>query len=138
MDGNTVMETTEQARAFFRNDRFATDNGMQIELAELRHSVITLALDERHLNAVGGVMGGVYCTLADFACAVASNFGTGTGLYVSADAHIGFLNACRGKELTAEAVCVKSGAKLSFYEVSVTDELGTDVVKASFTMFRVK
>lgn len=137
MDRDTVMETTRDAQEFFQHDRFAAENGMRIEEASLRHSLIRLEVGDRHKNAVGGLMGGVVCTIADFACAVASNFGTGTGQYVSADAHISFLNACKGKTISAEAVCVKHGKKLSFYEVEIADELGTPVAKASFTMYRI-
>ena len=132
------METVADARAFFSGDRFASDAGMTIETASVRHAVIRLPLDDRHRNAMGGLMGGVVAAMADFACAVASNFGTGTGQYVTADAHISFLNACRGKELTAEAVCVKHGGKLSFYEVSVRDDTRTKVANAAFTMCRVR
>ena len=138
MTDDIIMETTADARAFFRQDRYAAMSGMTVEEASLRHAVIGLRLNETHRNAVGGLMGGVLCTMADFACAVASNFGTGTGSYVSADAHISFLNACKGETLTAEAMCVKQGSRLSFYEVSVTDELKTPVARASFTMYRVR
>jgi uncharacterized domain 1 len=138
MDDRFQMETTQQAREFFQKDRFASDNGMTIAEASLRHSVIKLQVNDSHLNAVGSLMGGVICTMADFACAVASNFGTGTGLFVSTDAHISFLSASKGKELTAEAVCVKHGNRLSFFEVPITDELGTLAAKASFTMCRIK
>ena len=137
MTGDIIMENTAQAREFFRQDRYAAMSGMTVEEASLRHAVIGLRLNETHMNAMGGLMGGVICTMADFACAVASNFGTGTGAYVSADAHIGFLNACKGKSLTAEATCIKQGSRLSYYEVSVTDELETPVARASFTMCRV-
>ena len=138
MTDEIQMDTLEQARAYFSKDRFATDSGMYIERAEPGHAVIKLKPDERHENATGHVMGGVLFTMADFACAVAGNFGTGTGLFVSADAHISFLSACRGRELTAEAVCLKRGARLAFYEVRVTDELETMVARASVTMCRVK
>lgn len=138
MDDEFQIKTAQQARDFFQKDRFASDSGMTIAEASLRHSVIKLQINDSHLNAVGSLMGGVIFTMADFACAVASNFGTETGFSVSVDAHISFLSATQGKELTAEAVCVKHGSRLSFFEVSITDELKTAVAKASFTMYRVK
>lgn len=137
MTGDVIMENTAQARDFFGQDRYAAMCGMTVEEASLRHAEIGLRLNETHLNAMGGLMGGVLCTMADFACAVASNFGTGTGVYVSADAHISFLNACKGESLTAEATCVKQGSRLSFYEVSITDDLKTPVARASFAMCRI-
>ena len=137
MTEDVKMETLEDAREFFGNDRFAKNAGMTIEEVGIRHSVIKLTLGDEHLNAVDALMGGVVCTMADFACAVASNFGTGTGQYVSSDAHVSFVNACRGKELTAEAVCIKSGRKLSYYEVAINDDTKTLIAKASVTMYRV-
>ena len=134
-----IMELTtlEQARAFFEKDRFATEAGMTIEAAAPGRAVIRLTLTKAHRNAMGFPMGGVLCTMADFACAVASNFGAGTGLHVSADANISFLNPCRGKVLTAEATCVKPGKRLSWYEVNIRDDLETLLVKATFTMCTV-
>ncbi len=134
----TAMELTtlEAARTFFQGDRFATGSGMTIEDAAPGRSLIRLTLTERHLNARGFLMGGVPLAMADFACAVASHYGPDAGLWVSADAHVSFLNPCKGKTLYAEAVCLKRGKKLSFYEVTIRDELDTTVTKAAFTMCR--
>ena len=134
MDSGIVLETLEQARAFFQKDRFAAGSGMTIEDVAPGRALVSLALADRHRNAVGGVMGGVPLTMADFACAVASHYGPGAGQWVSADAHVSFLNACRGRELIAEATCLKRGKKLAWYEVLIRDELDTPVAKATFTM----
>lgn len=131
----TPITTLEQARTFFAQDRYATDNGMTIEDAAPGFSRIRLELTERHRNAVGGVMGGVQLTMADFACAVASNYGPDARPHVSLDAHISFQSACRGGVLFAEAKAVKTGRSVSFYEVAITDDTGRLVAKAEFTMF---
>ena len=128
------LTTLEAARAFFQGDRFAAGSGMTIEEVAPGRALISLALTDRHRNAVGGVMGGVPLTMADFACAVASHYGPGAGQWVSADAHVSFLNACRGRELIAEATCLKRGKKLAWYEVLIRDEMGNAVAKAAFTM----
>ncbi len=138
MQNGIELNTLEQARNFFSGDRFAADSGMSIAEAEKGRALIRLELDERHQNAMGGLMGGVLLTIADFACAVASHFGQADKAFVSADAHMQFLSGCRGKCLLAEAVCVKQGAKLAFYEVTITDELETPLAHASFTMCRVR
>ena len=131
------LTTLEAARAFFQGDRFAAGSGMTIEAAAPGRSLIRLSLTEAHLNACGFLMGGVPLTMADFACAVAAHYGRDAGLWVSADAHVSFLNPCKGRTLTAEAVCLKRGKKLSYYEVNIRDERDTDVAKAAFTMCRV-
>ncbi|MCR5041688.1 MAG: PaaI family thioesterase [Clostridia bacterium] len=138
MTGETKIDTLEQARAFFRNDRFATVNGMTIEDAGPDRAVVRLELNETHYNAVGGVMGGVMFTLADFACAVASNFGTDTGVFVSTGADISYLRGTKGSVLTAEAVCIKKGRNIKVYDIPVTDDLGTMTAKATFTVFGVQ
>ena len=137
MDRGIVLETLEQARAFFQKDRFAAGSGMTIEDAAPGRARIRLLLTEAHMNAVGFLMGGVPLTMADFACAVASHYGPGAGQHVSADAHVSFLNPCRGRELLAEADRIKAGKRLSWYEVRIRDELDTLVAKATFTMCRV-
>ncbi len=130
------LHTLEQAREFFSGDRFASGNGMTIETVEPGRAVIRLELDERHKNGVGSVMGGVMMTMADFACAVASIFGSDCG-YVSANANVGFIRSPKGKTLFAESVCVRKGRTLSFYEVTIRDELDALISKAEFVMCKV-
>ena len=137
MDTIPELVTLDRARAFFQGDRFAADAGMTIEDAAPGRAVIRLTLTEAHQNARGFLMGGVPLTMADFACAVASHYGPGAGLWVSADAHVSFLNPCRGRELVAEATCLKRGRKLSWYEVLIRDETDVPVAKATFPMCAV-
>lgn len=137
MEAIMELTTLEQARAFFQKDRFAAGSGMTIEDVAPGRALVSLALTDRHRNAVGGVMGGVLLTMADFSCAAASHFGAGAGQHVSADAHVSFLNPCRGRTLRAEATRLKEGKKLSWYEVLIRDELDTCIAKATFTMYRV-
>ena len=137
MDTTPELLTLDQARAFFRKDRFASGSGMTIEDAAPGFARIRLLLTEAHQNAMGFLMGGVLLTMADFACAVASHFGPGAGQHVSADAHVSFLNPCRGQTLRAEASRLKGGKKLSWYEVLIRDEGDTLIARAAFTMYRV-
>ena len=137
MEAIPELITLDRARAFFRKDRFASGSGMTIEDAAPGFARIRLLLTEAHQNAMGFLMGGVLLTMADFACAVASHFGPGAGQHVSADAHVSFLNPCRGQTLRAEATRLKGGKKLSWYEVLIRDEGDTLIARAAFTMYRV-
>ena len=137
MNPSNSIKTLEEAREFFKNDRFATENGMEILSVEKGRSVIHLNLTESHKNAAGGVMGGVMFTMADFSCAVAANFNSDS-LFVSVDSGIKFLSACRGKELFAKASCIKSGRSVAFFESEIKDELDNLVAKATFTMYGIK
>lgn len=137
MDTTPELLTLDQARAFFRKDRFASGSGMTIEDAAPGFARIRLLLTEAHQNAMGFLMGGVALTMADFSCAVASHFGPGAGQWVSVDAQVSFLNPCRGQTLLCEATRLKGGKKLSWYEVLIRDEGDTLIARAAFTMYRV-
>ena len=68
------LETLEKVREFFKNDRYATETGAVIDEIGDHYAKVSLTINDHHKNAMGGVMGGVYFTLADFAFAVASNW----------------------------------------------------------------
>ncbi len=129
------FHSLEEARAFFTQDRFATENGIVLEELIPGGSVCSVELTDRHRNAEGGVMGGVMMTLIDFAfAAAASNAHRPT---VAQQSSISFLNGVRGKKLTAKAVCRKDGRTSCVYNVDVTDELGRDIAQAVMTGFKI-
>ena len=67
------MKSLEEIREFFSRDRYATESGAVIEEAGEKYAKCSIELGPMHRNAVGGVMGAVYYTLADFTFAVATN-----------------------------------------------------------------
>jgi len=115
-----TFTTLEEAREFFAGDRFAAANGMRLDGLTREGCTVSMELREEHRNALGGVMGGVIFTLADFAFAVASN--NDHRSTVALDVNIHFLSGTRGQRLFAEARRVKSGRTTSVYEITVTDE----------------
>jgi len=129
------FQTLEEARAFFVQDRYATENGITLEVLTERGSVCRMALSPHHQNAEGGVMGGAILTLIDFAFATAaSNAHRPT---VAQQISMNFLNAARGGQLRAEAVCRKDGKTSCVYHVNVSDDLGRDVAQAVVTGFKL-
>lgn len=127
------MKPTEQIVDLFSKDRFATDNGAVIAEVDDQYAKCILQLEDRHRNAMGAVMGGVYFTLADFAFAVASNWQeVGT---VSLNSEIAYLGAAKGEVLSAEAFCVKNGRTTSYYRIEVKDDLGNLVAVVNTTGF---
>ena len=120
-----TFQNVEEARSFFTRDRFATVNGMHLDVLTDEECVCSVELTDDHRNAVGGVMGGVIYTLADFAFAAASNNDhRGT---VGLDCSIHYLSGTKGTRLTASAVCEKSGRTTSVYRVTVRDDLGKEI-----------
>ena len=121
------MTKLEEARAYFEQDRFATENGAVISELGEDYAVCTLELTSRHRNALGNVMGGAVFMLGDFAFAVASNFGKRPT--VSTTSQITFLKAAKGDRLIARAEKVREGRTSVYYEVSVRDEFDNLVAR---------
>lgn len=126
-------KTLEEVRKVFAGDRFATENGAYIEAIGEHYAKCSLDLADRHRNAMGAVMGGVYFMLADFTFAVAANWEKMGAVSLNAD--ISYLGAAKGNKLTAEALCLKDGRSTSFYRVEVKDELENPVAVVTTTGF---
>ena len=123
----------EKVREFFSKDRYATETGAVIEEIGDHYAKVSLILNEHHKNAVGGVMGGVYFTLADFAFAVASNWQqTGT---VSITSDISFIGVPKSDKVIAETQLIKDGRSTCCYNVSVTDDQGTPLAAVKIVGF---
>ena len=127
-------KTLNRVRELFSKDCFAARMGAYIEDIGEYWAKCSLKLNESHKNAVGGIMGGVYFTLADFTFAVATNWQK-TGV-VSLNAAITYLSAPKGDTLIAEAHCVKEGRSTSCYRVDIYDNLDNFVVTVTITGFR--
>ena len=125
----------EEVRAYFANDRFATEAcGCRVLEASRGHAVCAFDVEPVHRNAHGRVMGGAIFTLADFSLAIACNIGENPTVSVSNT--IEYLSAVRGNTLIATCDANKSGRSLGFYTVTVRDELDTPVARMTATCFR--
>lgn len=123
------MTDLEKARDYFSGDRFATENGCIIEELGDDYACCSLPLAPHHKNAMGNIMGGAVFMLADFAFAVASNFGKKPT--VSTTSQITFLKAPKGSVLYARAEALREGRTGVYYEVTVTDDLGTLIARVT-------
>lgn len=126
-------EELEKVREFFKDDRFATEAGAVIEEIGDHYAKVSLSLNKHHQNAAGGIMGGVYFTLADFAFAVAANWQrVGT---VSINSDISFIGVPRTKKIFAETELLKNGKSTCCYNVSVYDEEKNPIAAVKFLGF---
>ncbi|MBR3666649.1 MAG: PaaI family thioesterase [Ruminococcus sp.] len=130
----TDNETLERVRGTFRGDRFATEMGAVIDELGDHYSKCSLVLNEHHRNAVGGIMGGVYFTLADFAFAVASNWQQAGVVGLNCDAS--FIGVPKTERIIAEAKLIKDGRTICCYNVDIRDELGNPVAAVQCVGFR--
>ena len=125
----------DQVREFFADDKFATETaGCTVIEAAMGHAVCEMPLERIHYNAQGGVMGGAIFTLADFCLAIACNVNEQPTVSVSNT--IEFLSAAKGSKLIAECDVDKSGRKLGFYTVNVSDDTGRKVARMTATCYR--
>lgn len=123
------MTKLEEARAFFAGDRFATENGAVIAEIGEHYAICSMELTPHHLNAAGRVMGGAVFMLADFAFAVASNFGHPAD--VTTTSQITFLRPSQGKMLYAKSQELRRGRTAVYYETSVTDDTGALIARVT-------
>ena len=127
------MSDLERARQFFSKDLYATEaTGIVIDSVGEKYAKCSLKLDRRHQNAVGAVMGGVMFTFADFVFAVATNFES-ESVTVTLVSQISYLSAVKGDTLYGESKLIKDGRNNCFYEIHITDNLGTAVATVAVT-----
>ncbi len=119
------MKDIEEVREFFSHDRFAVENGAYIEKIDDNYAKCSMNITPKHLNAMGGVMGGAIFVLADFAFAVAANWKqAGT---VTLNSTITFYGTAKGSQIVAEAKCLKDGRTTCCYQIEIVDDLGNPV-----------
>ena len=126
-------KTLEEVKAFFANDKFATDNGAEIEEFRDGYARCSIEIDGRHMNAVGGVQGGVHYMLSDFTFAVATNWRECRTVSLHSD--IAYLGTMKGKKMIAEAFQIKNGRSTCYYRVEVKDDLGNMLAVTNITGF---
>lgn len=131
----STFSSIEEAREFFKNDKFAMNSGVKLDKLDDDSCECSLIINDGHKNAVGGVMGGVMFTLADFAFAVLSNqLHSPT---VAQQVNINYLSAPKGEKLIAKAICKKNGRSSSIINVDVVDDTGRDIVQFIGTGFKL-
>lgn len=128
------QEDLERVREIFKNDVFATEAGAVIDELGDHYAKVSLVINNRHKNAAGGVMGGVYFTLADFAFAVAANWQSMDTVSINTD--ISFIGVPKSGKLVAETELIKDGRSTCCYNVMVSDDTGTPVAAVKILGFK--
>ena len=118
----------------FHFDAIAAFENYEIETMRDGHVVVTTKVVESSLNYYGNAHGGYLFTLCDqiSGLVVISQGVDGVTLQSS----INYLKAGRlGDVLTIHGECVHSGRTTRVVAVDITNQEGTNVCKATFTMF---
>ncbi len=91
-------------------------------------------LSEKHGNPIGSVHGGVLFSIADN---VGGSAATSRGRYVTTvSGNINYLRPAIGcKKLVGESKEIKTGKNICVYDVTITDENGTEIAVARMTYY---
>lgn len=132
------MKSLEEVRKQMYGDLFATEaTGATIEEIDADGCVhVRLAVEPRHYNSGGRVMGGAIFTLADFA--FASTVYANEMFSTAISCNIEYLSAGRGDVLTAKGYLDKSGRSVIFGGADVYDETGRMIARLSVQSFRLE
>jgi acyl-CoA thioesterase len=93
---------------------------------------ITMKITSDHLNFNGMVFGGIVMALADQAFAYATNSLVSPSIATQFNIHL-ISGAAVGDDLTAECRVLKSGRRIVVSEMTVTDQDGKLIAKATGT-----
>lgn len=132
------FDNIDELREYYSHDEFAREClGAHIDAYdfETHEAQVSMRADGRHHNALGTVMGGVMFSLADFALAVACN--TDQPDSCSVNHAISFMSTAKDDRLVAVARPDKTGRKLAFFTVDVSDGVGTKLARMTATVFRL-
>jgi acyl-CoA thioesterase len=130
------FSTIGEARDYFYNDKFATENGMTLDELDGTHSVCSLTVSARHKNAYGGVMGGAIFTLADLAFAALTNDRERS--VVAQQVSVNYLAAPKGGRLFATARYKKDGRSSCVVNVDIVDDSGREIAQFVGTGFKLR
>ncbi|HOD69547.1 MAG TPA: PaaI family thioesterase [Deltaproteobacteria bacterium] len=112
----------EFLKRYFARDVFAQSCGIELVEASNGTATAVVRIEERHLNGIGIVHGGLLFTLADMAFAAAAH--TRGHVSVSVSSTISYIKAGRGKTLLAKAREIARNRRLATYAVDLVDETG--------------
>jgi acyl-CoA thioesterase len=102
-------------------DHFAKTLGIEILESKEGYAKVSMKVGKNFTNALGFTHGGAIFSLADYAFALACNFGDNVAVAVQVD--IKFLKpTVEGDILTAEAAKVSEGKTTGLYHVMVRKE----------------
>ncbi len=107
---------------------------LKMKLVELSpgYAKIAMKLTPEHLNFNGMVFGGIVMALADQSFAYATNSLVTPSIATQFNIHL-ISGAAVGDELTAEGRVIKSGRRIGVSEMTVTDQSGKLIAKATGT-----
>jgi acyl-CoA thioesterase len=130
--GNSTPENLAELKAKETNEPIASY--LQMKLVELSpgYAKVSMRLKPEYVNFNGLVFGGIVMSVADQAFAYATNSVASPSIATQFNIHL-IAGAGVGDELAAECRMVKSGRRIGFSEITVTNQDGKLIAKATGT-----
>ncbi len=129
-------ETIVKLKASAIDEPVAKFLGMKLVELKPGYAKVTMKLKSKHQNFNGYVFGGIIVALADQVFAYGSNSVAHPS--VATQFHINFINAAGpSDELTAECIVLHSSKRAGISEITVTNQTGKLITKATGVTVRV-
>ncbi len=128
----TSLDNVEVLKNKEKNEPIASF--LKMKLVELTpgYAKITMRVLPEHINFNGMVFGGIVMAIADQAFAYATNSLVSPSIATQFNIHL-ISGASVGDELTAEGKVLKSGRRIGVTEMTVTNQSGKLIAKATGT-----
>ena len=129
---SNITENIKKLREKEKHEPIAGFLGLKLVEFSEGYAKVTLKMRPEYINFNGMVFGGIVMAAADQAFAYATNSMLSPNLAVQFNIHL-IAAAAVGDELTAECRVAKSGRRISVSEMTVTNQEGRLVAKATGT-----
>jgi acyl-CoA thioesterase len=131
-----MLTLDEALRLYFKRDRLAEMLGIEILEFGNGNARTRMAIEDKHLNGLDIVHGGVIFGLGDFTFAVASNSHGTVAVAIHTDCS--FVKAIASGVLYADAKEVSRSPKIGNYNITITDDTGATVALFHGVAYRKK
>jgi acyl-CoA thioesterase len=129
---NKSVENIARLKAQEKDEPIASFLKMKLLELTPRYAKVTMKIAPEHMNFNGMVFGGIVMALADQAFAYGANSLVTPSIATQFNIHL-ISGAAVGDELTAECRVIKSGRRIGVSEMTVTDQKGKLIAKATGT-----
>ncbi|MFP3985885.1 MAG: PaaI family thioesterase [Candidatus Bathyarchaeia archaeon] len=137
--GQVMQSSLEKLIAQGESSPFYRLLNMRIEEVKADYARLSTEIDDRHIQFLKTVHGGVIASLADSAAAWAI-YGSNNlqGIPVTVEMKINFLKSVKSGKLVAEARNVHKGSKIFVSDVDVKSSEGDLIAKSLITYYLVE
>jgi len=131
-DEKETRENIKDLKASEAGEPIAKFLDMKLVKLEPGYSKVTMKLTPEHMNFNGMVFGGIVMAVADQAFAYGTNSLARPSIATQFNIHL-ISGAAAGDELTAECHVIRSGRRIGVSEMTVTNQAGKLIAKATGT-----